>query len=314
MKKKILKLFRSLSKIMLPILFKILIYLKLNRRFINFLNEKSYKSNDVYNFNEIIKNLIRNKKIIALDVGAQGGFNSDNFFPNKYNHFFNNILVEPIKAEADKLKEEKFVINKGLWSKKENKKLYILENRLGSTSMYIPDEEAFDLHDINSNDFENYKVTRTIEIECDTLSSQLSGLNIELLDYLKIDTQGAELEILKGIGSYRPLLIKIEVHFFSMYKNVPSWHELINCLYNLGYVLIDMKGIGRHNTRIPAETDMIFIPNFNNETGKELIKNNNEKFISLMLIFGQLKILQIILKRLQIDNNEIERLEDHYFN
>jgi len=314
MKKKILKLFRSLSKIMLPILFKILIYLKLNRRFINFLNEKSYKSNDVYNFNEIIKNLLRNKKIIALDVGAQGGFNSDNFFPNKYNHFFNNILVEPIKAEADKLKEEKFVINKGLWSKKENKKLYILENRLGSTSMYIPDEEAFDLHDINSNDFENYKVTRTIEIECDTLSSQLSGLNIELLDYLKIDTQGAELEILKGIGSYRPLLIKIEVHFFSMYKNVPSWHELINCLYNLGYVLIDMKGIGRHNTRIPAETDMIFIPNFNNETGKELIKNNNEKFISLMLIFGQLKILQIILKRLQIDKNEIKRLEDHYFN
>jgi FkbM family methyltransferase len=314
MKKKILKLFRSLSKIMLPILFKILIYLKLNRRFINFLNEKSYKSNDVYNFNEIIKNLLKNKKIIALDVGAQGGFNSDNFFPNKYNHFFNNILVEPIKAEADKLKEEKFVINKGLWSKKENKKLYILENRLGSTSMYIPDEEAFDLHDINSNDFENYKVTRTIEIECDTLSSQLSGLNIELLDYLKIDTQGAELEILKGIGSYRPLLIKIEVHFFSMYKNVPSWHELINCLYNLGYVLIDMKGIGRHNTRIPAETDMIFIPNFNNETGKELIKNNNEKFISLMLIFGQLKILQIILKRLQIDNNEIKRLEDHYFN
>jgi FkbM family methyltransferase len=299
---------------MLPILFKILIYLKLNRRFINFLNEKSYKSNDVYNFNEIIKNLLKNKKIIALDVGAQGGFNSDNFFPNKYNHFFNNILVEPIKAEADKLKEEKFVINKGLWSKKENKKLYILENRLGSTSMYIPDEEAFDLHDINSNDFENYKVTRTIEIECDTLSSQLSGLNIELLDYLKIDTQGAELEILKGIGSYRPLLIKIEVHFFSMYKNVPSWHELINCLYNLGYVLIDMKGIGRHNTRIPAETDMIFIPNFNNETGKELIKNNNEKFISLMLIFGQLKILQIILKRLQIDNNEIKRLEDHYFN
>ena len=314
MKKKILKLFRSLSKIMLPILFKILIYLKLNRRFINFLNEKSYKSNDVYNFNEIIKNLLKNKKIIALDVGAQGGFNSDNFFPNKYNHFFNNILVEPIKAEADKLKEEKFVINKGLWSKKENKKLYILENRLGSTSMYIPDEEAFDLHDINSNDFENYKVTRTIEIECDTLSSQLSGLNIELLDYLKIDTQGAELEILKGIGSYRLLLIKIEVHFFSMYKNVPSWHELINCLYNLGYVLIDMKGIGRHNTRIPAETDMIFIPNFNNETGKELIKNNNEKFISLMLIFGQLKILQIILKRLQIDNNEIKRLEDHYFN
>ena len=38
------------------------------------------------------------------------------------------------------------------------------------------------------------------------LSNQLSELNINNLDYLKIDTQGAELEILKGIGKYRPLL------------------------------------------------------------------------------------------------------------
>ena len=314
MKKKILKLFRSLSKFVLPILFKILINLKLNRRFINFLNEKSYRSNDVYNFNELIKNLLKNEKITALDVGAQEGFNSDNFFPNKYNHFFKKILVEPIKTEAEKLKEEKFVINKGLWSKKGNKKLYILENRLGSSSMYMPNEKAMDLHGIKRKDIKNYKVTRIVDIECDTLSSQLSRINIDLLDYLKIDTQGAELEILKGIGSFRPLLIKIEVHFFSMYKNVPSWNELISYLYNLGYVLIDMKGIGRHNTRIPAETDMIFIPNFNYENGKELIKNNNKKFISLMLIFGQLKILQIILKRLQIENDEIEGLEDYYFN
>ena len=106
MKKKILKLFRSLSKIILPILFKILINLKLNRRVINFLSENAYKSNDKYNFNKLIQNLIKNEKIIALDVGAQGGFNSDNFFPNKYNIFFESILVEPIKTEADKLKEK----------------------------------------------------------------------------------------------------------------------------------------------------------------------------------------------------------------
>ena len=60
------------------------------------------------------------------------------------------------------------------------------------------------------------------------------------LDYLKIDTQGAELEILKGMGEYRPLLIKTEVHFFSMYKNVPNWHRLINYLGELNYVLTDV--------------------------------------------------------------------------
>ena len=223
-------------------------------------------------------------------------------------------LIEPIKSESDKLKQSKLVINKGLWSKKEKKKLYILDNRPGSSSMYETDEQYYELHNIKKKEFNNYKVTRTIEIECDTITNQLSELNINYLDYLKIDTQGAELEILKGIGNYRPLLIKIEAHFFSMYKNVPEWSHLVNYLYDLNYVLIDLKEIGSHSSRIPAEADLIFIPNFRNEKGKELIKNNKEKFLSIMLIFGQLKLLQIIIKKFDLNYEELSNIEDQYFN
>ncbi len=308
------KFFRSFIKIIQPVIFKILIKLKLNRRVINFLHEKSYFSNNKHNFVSLIEKLLKNEKILALDVGAQGGFNSDNFFSKKYNYFFEDILIEPIKEEAKKLENKKFIINKGLWNEKEKKKLYVLDNRLGSSSMYEPDEKKFDLHNIKKRNFNNYKVTRTIEIECDTISNQLSELKIKSLDYLKIDTQGAELDILKGLGEYRPLLCKIEAHFFSMYKNVPSWHKLVNYLYELNYVLIDWKGIGSHNTRIPVEADMIFIPNFNNKNGEEFIKKNKDKFISLMLVFGQLKLLQILMKRFEINNKELEQLEDFYFN
>ena len=308
------KISRSLVKLILPIIYKILVKFKLNRRVINFLSDKSYRSNDQYNFASLISDLLKNEKIISLDVGAQGGFNSDKFFPSKYNCFFKEILIEPINSEAEKLENKKYVINKGLWSKKEKKKLNILENRLGSSSMYEPDEELFDLHDLKKKDYKNYKVTSSVEIECDTLTNQLKELEINKLDYLKIDTQGAELEILKGIGEYRPLLIKTEAHFFSMYKNVPNWNKLVSFLYDLNYTLIDFKGIGNHSTRIPAEADMIFIPNFNNKIGKKLILDNKDKFISLMLIFGQLKILQVILKRFQIELNELEKLEDNYFN
>ena len=308
------KISRSLVKLILPIIYKILVKFKLNRRVINYLSEKSYRSNDQYNFASLISDLLKNEKIISLDVGAQGGFNSDKFFPSKYNCFFKEILIEPINSEAEKLENKKFVIKKGLWSKKEKKKLNILDNRLGSSSMYEPDEEFFDLHDLKKKDYDNYKITRSIEVECDTLTNQLKELEINKLDYLKIDTQGAELEILKGIGEYRPLLIKVEAHFFSIYKNVPSWNKLVSFLYDLNYTLIDFKGIGNHSTRIPAEADMIFIPNFNNKIGKKLILDNKDKFISLMLIFGQLKILQVILKRFQIELNELEKLEDNYFN
>ena len=46
----------------------------------------------------------------------------------------------------------------------------------------------------------------------------------------KIDTQGSEFEILKGLGEYFPLMMKIEAQIIPMYKNVPNWSELVNYL------------------------------------------------------------------------------------
>ena len=313
-KKLFSKFTRSLAKIILPLLFKIFIKLKINRRVINYLNEKSYYSNNIHNFNIIIKDLLKDKKIISLDVGAQGGFNSDNFFHKRYEPFFEDILLEPIKTELEKMPKKKYSISKGLWSSKKVKDLYILDNRLGSSSMYKVDNKNFDLHNIKKKNYDDFKITRKIQVECDTIENVLAELKIKNLDYLKIDTQGAEFEITKGLGKHRPLLIKVEAHIFSMYKDVPSWNNLINNLYNLNYVTIDWKEIGSHSTRAPAEMDMIFIQNFNNDEGKNIILGSKEKFISLMLIFGQLSLLKIIMQRLNLDYEKIKHFEDKYFN
>ena len=314
LKKKLIRISSSIIKILLPLIFKILMKLKVNRRVINYLHERSYFGNQKYDFSNIIRTLLKSEKLIALDVGAQGGFNSDIFFPKKYNDFFEPILVEPIKSEAEKLNENKFVIQNALWSSKIRKKINILDNRLGSSSMFEPDIDKFEMHDIKDNELNNFKVTRTVEVDCDTIDNSLKKLNFENLDYLKIDTQGSELEILKGIGGYRPQLIKIEAHIYSMYKEVPEWNKLVNFLYELNYLIIDWKGIGKHKARLPAEMEMIFIPNFNSEEGKKKIMDNQAKFISLLLIFGQINILKLIVNKLKINFNSINKFEDLYFN
>ena len=99
-----------------------------------------------------------------------------------------------------------------------------------------------------------------------------------------------------------------------MYKGVPEWNKLVNYLYEMNYLIIDWKGIGKHKSRIPAEMEMIFIPNFNTKEGEKKIKANQEKFISLLLIFGQLNILKLIMKRLKIQLNGLDKFEDLYFN
>ena len=69
------------------------------------------------------------------------------------------------------------------------------------------------------------------------------------------------------MGKYQPLLIKLD-HTYSQCTKSSNWNELIDYIYKLNYVVIDWKGMGKHKTRVPAELDMIFIPNFNNEKEK----------------------------------------------
>ena len=77
-------------------------------------------------------------------------------FPEKYN-IFEKILVEPIKDVASELKKDnKYVIQKGFWDQKINKKIYIMANRLGSSSMFKPDTKLFDTHNINKKDYNKY--------------------------------------------------------------------------------------------------------------------------------------------------------------
>ena len=48
-------------KSMLPLIFKLLLKLKLNRRVINFLDNESYFSNKIQNFSNIIEQLLGEK-------------------------------------------------------------------------------------------------------------------------------------------------------------------------------------------------------------------------------------------------------------
>ena len=206
------------------------------------------------------------------------------------------------------------VISKGLWSENCKKKLYVLNKRSGSSSMYKPSKEGYDLYNFKKKDFSLFDISEEIEVECTTINESLSQLNINHIDFLKIDTQGSELEILKGLGEYRPLMMKVEAQVVPMYTGVPNWSELVNYLYKKNYMTCEWTPIGSHLTRSPAEMDMIFIPNYLSDFGKKLILLKEKEFTSLMLIFGHIKLLQLISEKLNFSTNfEVQKLKDKFF-
>ena len=316
---KIIRFFyRQLSKIiyfLVPVISKILIVFRLNARIINQFNQLRTSSNNTQDHRSLISKLLMNNKLFALDIGAQGGFFNASIFPKKYNSFFDPIMVEPIAAEAKKLIKKNYkVISKGLWSENCKKKLYFLNKRSGSSSMYKPSKEGYDLYNFKKKDFSLFDISEEIEVECTTINESLEQLNINHIDFLKIDTQGSELEILKGLGEYRPLMMKVEAQVVPMYKGIPNWSELVNYLYKKNYMTCEWMPIGSNLTRSPVEMDMIFIPKYLSDSGKKLILLKEKEFTSLMLIFGHIKLLQLISEKLNFSMNfEVQKLKDKFF-
>ena len=82
----------------------------------------------------------------------------------------------------------------------------------------------------------------------------------------------------------------------------------------MNYMTCEWIEIGPHITRSPTEMDMIFIPNYNTDIGKKIILSREKEFVSLMLILGHIKLLQVISEKFNFSNNlEIQKLKDKFF-
>ena len=103
---KIIRIFcRLLYKIIyffIPIISRIFITLRLNARIINQLNKLRHESHKIDDHTNFVSKLLVGNKLVALDVGAQGGFFNGSIFPKKYDNFFMPIVVEPLAGEAEK--------------------------------------------------------------------------------------------------------------------------------------------------------------------------------------------------------------------
>jgi FkbM family methyltransferase len=86
-----------------------------------------------------------------------------------------------------------------------------------------------------------------VEVETTTLDEFCAGQGIDHIDLLKLDTQGAEVKVLRGaqrmLAEKRVDLIFAEVNFVPIYQGQAFFHDVCAQLHPHGFRLFDLYGL-----------------------------------------------------------------------
>lgn len=120
--------------------------------------------------------------------------------------------------------------------------LYILRKRWTS-SCYKPNRSWLD----RFPDADRFDVVATTPIQVRSLDSLVSDGGAPLLscvDFLKLDTQGSELDILKGASQVlqrHVMGVEVEVEFARLYEGQPLFHDVHAFLTTCGFSLFKLR-------------------------------------------------------------------------
>lgn len=90
----------------------------------------------------------------------------------------------------------------------------------------------------------------TVQIPVDTLNNVCASEGLKRIDILKIDTQGFELQVLKGANNIlsNTLIVEAEVIFSDSYEKTSSFGEIESLLRQYGFVVWEIPYIGKFPT------------------------------------------------------------------
>lgn len=206
--------------------------------------------------------MVNNNKIIVAHVGGRSGsigFPENKFFSNE----INKIIFEADAKSLDQIKE----INPGskilnYFVGKDKEKVILNLNYCPYTSSSYSLNKEFEnfYHKAAKNTdyvFKHVmKPKKKINLTSRSLDSLYKDNIIEAPDFLSLDTQGSEYEILlssKKLLQKNLLAISCEVNFSELYSNTKLFSEIHKLLLANNFILVDLRTFNIGCNRIPSK-------------------------------------------------------------
>lgn len=222
-------------------------------------------------FNRLSGNGIINYKnngtINVIDVGSSGRLPEP--WLSNAKHIKNLLSFEPLESSGSR--KNIITSSNALWSENCEKQFYIYKGFRSSGSSLF--EQNFEFVDANYDKLKNSgplhlaetwrersQLVKTVAAECRTLDYTIEELNLPFdFDFIKIDAQGAEYDILLGAKNFLEkscVGLHLELFNLPLYKGIKLMPEVIGFLAERGFLLV--RKMPFHGT-FNSQNDCIFM-------------------------------------------------------
>ncbi|MBQ26667.1 MAG: hypothetical protein CMH81_00780 [Nitrospiraceae bacterium] len=253
-----------------------------------------------------LKEVPRDHMFTLVDVGSMGITEAERVGDGEWAHCGDDIRIfgfEPDEREFSKLASlpNRSFLNVALSQKSEDLKLYI-SRESGKTSVYRPNFSALSSFP-RAERFETVNEVLIPASRVGRLDTTLSQHQVLDVDFLKLDTQGSELSILRGSQDYlcgSILGVNVEVEFFEIYKDQPLFADVDSYMRANGFQLMDLRKfswkrsdhsnwVGRgqlvFGDALYFKTPEAFIASLENSDAR-YAQNKTIKFVAACLVYG----------------------------
>lgn len=268
---------------------------------------KEIKKNKLKKNKKILNQIKLKKYLKILDIGAAGEI-KENW--KQFEPILDYVGIEPDIENYQKIQKNKNtcksykIFNEALWDSKTRLNLNITKKRTNSSIL----EPNFSILN-NFPDPERFTILEKKKINL----SPLDDLKIENIDFIKIDTQGSELNILNGCSETikNVMGFEIEVSFIKIYKDQPLFSDVNDFMIKNNYQFMGFSDqiSWKRNEADVGKNQLIFADAIFLRPLKEILKYENDineqlfKYSLICLSYNFLGLSRIINTEITGDLN-----------
>lgn len=240
-------------------------------------------------------------ELVYVDIGARGEL-PDEVIKNKQ-LFKQIILCEGEPNEAKRLEGLGFDVIPNFIGKASERVFYDVIKNPGASGLFKPGKYG-ELDFLALYGGVNYSIEhqnfKEAKVKVKDAADAISHFNLNKIDLLKIDTQGAEKEILEsifiGINKKRlprPLMINLEVMYTPYYHGVESGFKLLSFMIDQGYLVAELSD-NHFRNGLPIWSDCLLIPDWNKTKNQAFLVENFESFQTLLCMHNKTPLFNFI--------------------